>query len=445
MIQDLTEGKPFPVLLRFALPMMVSVVFQQLYNAVDSIVAGQFAGTDALAAVGASYPVTTLLLSVAAGLNVGASVIVSQLFGRKRMDRMKSAVYTSLWLALWFSLAVTAAGLMLRHPLMRLLRTPESVYALSDVYLRIYVYGILFLFAYNICNGVFTALGDSRTPLLFLIFSSLLNVALDLLLTAVLRWGVAGVAWATFIAQGTAAVLSFLTLLRRMRAIRAEAFKTYDGAIARQILRISVPSMFQQASISIGNMVIQGLVNGYGSAVIAGYAAGAKIITFGSITITTLGNAYGSFVAQNVGARRPDRIKEGYLDSLILLYLGGLFFFAAGQLFPQALVHLFIKKDQIDAVAAGVLHVRLVSIGYLVLPVKLAADGILKGAGDVTEFMIATFSDLISRCTTAAILSSIFHDPAVIWLSWSVGWAMGSVLATVFVKRGRWKRSLEPA
>ena len=201
MIHDLTEGKPAKQLWLFSMPMLLSVVFQQMYNIVDSVVAGQCVGEDALAAVGSSYPITMIFMAIATGMNIGCSVIISQYFGAKKLREMKTAISTSLIAVLGISVILTIGGLAFCHPLLGLLNTPENIFADSRLYLQVYLYGLVFLFLYNICNGIFTALGDSKTPLYFLIASSLGNIALDLLFVIEFKMGVGGVAWATFLCR----------------------------------------------------------------------------------------------------------------------------------------------------------------------------------------------------------------------------------------------------
>ena len=220
MITDMTQGKPFQVLWLFTIPMLVSVMFQQFYNIVDSIVAGKFVGVDALAAVGASYPITMIFMAVATGLNIGCSVVISLYFGAREYGKMKCCVSTSLISTLGIAVFLSGCGFLFSRPLMRLMNTPQNIFSDSALYLNIYIGGLIFLFLYNICTGVFTALGDSRTPLYLLIASSLGNIVLDLVFVIVFHMGVAGVAWATFIAQGISSLLAFVTLLRRLKGYR---------------------------------------------------------------------------------------------------------------------------------------------------------------------------------------------------------------------------------
>ena len=280
MITDLTAEHPKKTLWRFALPMFISVMFQQFYNIADSSIAGRFAGEDALAAVGASYPITVIFMAFAVGSNLGASVVVSRLFGAKDIGRMKTAVYTAFIACGAMSLILTVLGYAFCGDMMRLIHTPDNIFAEGELYLKIYVYGLIFLFLYNVCTGIFTALGDSRTPLYFLIGSSLGNIALDYWFVARLGLGVAGVAWATFIAQGGSAILALGTLSRRLGALKTDRKSVlFSAALLGQIAAIAVPSIMQQSVLSVGNMFVQEIVNRYGSAVIAGYSGAIKLLS----------------------------------------------------------------------------------------------------------------------------------------------------------------------
>ena len=313
MMQDLTVGDSRKVLLQYTIPMFVSVAFQQIYNIVDSMIAGKFAGKEALAAVGASYPITMIFMAVAVGCNIGCSVVISQLFGAKAYRKMKTAVFTTLSAGLLLSAVLTAVGLFTTPAMMRMIQTPDNIFMDGALYLRIYIGGFIFLFLYNVTTGMFNSMGDSRTPLYFLIGSSIGNILLDLLFVAVFHWGVAGVAWATFLAQGAACVLALLAFWRRLAQIKTEE-KTqfFSLEVLKKIALVAIPSVLQQSFISIGNIFIQGLVNSYGSDVIAGYSAAVKLNTFLITGMTTLGNGISGFTAQNLGAGLPGRIREGY-------------------------------------------------------------------------------------------------------------------------------------
>lgn len=439
MITDMTEGKPSKILWRFTVPMLVSVMFQQLYNIVDSIVAGKFVGVNALAAVGASYPITMIFMAVATGLNIGCSVVISLYFGAKEHAQMKSAVSTSLRTVLGISALLTVLGLVFSRPLMVLLKTPEDIFRDSALYLNIYICGLIFLFMYNICTGVFTALGDSRTPLYFLIASSVGNIILDLVFVICFHMGVGGVAWATFLAQGVSSILAYITLKKRLKTIASGEYSHFSMAMLKKIMEVAVPSILQQSFISVGNLFVQGLINSYGSAVVAGYSAGMKINTFAITSFTTLGNGVSSFTAQNMGARKMDRAAKGFRSGVVMV-LGVavpviLLFFLGGR----PIVELFMSEGGERATQVGVEFLRIVSPFYIVISLKLIADGVLRGAGAMKAFMIATFSDLILRVILAFALSGIWQETGI-WLSWPIGWVIGTALSVGFYLSGTWKK-----
>lgn len=436
----MTVGKPSGVLWKFTIPMLVSVMFQQLYNIVDSIVAGKFVGVNALAAVGASYPITMIFMAVATGLNIGCSVVISLYFGAKEYRQMKSAVSTSLLTVLGIGALLTALGLIFSRPLMVLLKTPGDIFGDSALYLNIYIGGLIFLFLYNICTGVFTALGDSRTPLYFLIASSLGNIVLDLVFVINFHMGVSGVAWATFLAQGLSSFLAFITLRKRLKAVESLKYKLFSGSMLKKIMEISVPSILQQSFISVGNLFVQGLINSYGSAVVAGYSAGMKINTFAITSFTTLGNGLSSFTAQNTGAQKTERVAKGFRSGVFMVLSVAvpvfLLFFFCGR----PIVQLFMSEGGEQAADVGVEFLKIVSPFYMIISLKLISDGILRGAGAMKAFMAATFSDLILRVVLAYLFSGIWGATGI-WLSWPVGWLIGTALSLGFYFSGVWKKS----
>lgn len=246
MITDLTEGNIHKKLWLFSIPMLISVMFQQIYNIADSMIAGKFAGEAALAAVGASYPITMLFISVAVGCNIGCSVVISQLFGAKKLREMKVAVSTSYISCIVLSICLTILGLLFCTPLMNLIRTPADIFSDAKLYLSIYIAGVAFLFLYNVCTGIFNALGDSKTPLYFLIASSIGNILLDLLFVIQFSMGVAGVAWATFIAQGISCILSMIVLIKRIKKIEVTGkVEPFSFKMLKRISRVAIPSILQ--------------------------------------------------------------------------------------------------------------------------------------------------------------------------------------------------------
>ena len=442
---DMTTGKPAKKLWAFSLPMLFSVMFQQLYNIIDSVVAGKFAGKDALAAVGASYPLTMLFLAFATGANIGCSVIVSQYFGAKKYEQMKTGIYTSLISISVLSVILTVAGNICCNQLIRLLKTPESIFSDSALYLRIYIWGLFFLFLYNITTGIFTAMGDSRTPLYFLIASSVANMVLDYLFVARFHMGVAGVAWATFLCQGAAAVLSVIVLLRRIHQYSDENEKKriyFSFPMLKKIGLVAIPSILQQSFISIGNLFIQWEVNSYDTNVIAAYTSAVKLNTFVLTSLTTLANGLSSYTAQNMGAKKPERIPMGFRVSVVMVMVVCIPIVFLYCVFGTQMIGIFLDaKEQIDAVVKeGVRFLRIVSPFYFVVALKLMADGVLRGSGGMRCFMISTFTDLILRVILSYLFSVVCGLGSLgIWLSWPVGWVAGAMLALWFYKSGRWK------
>ena len=441
MNRDLTVGNPGAVLRRFCLPLFGSILFQQLYNIADSLVAGKFIGESALAAVGNSYEITLLFIAFAFGCNIGCSVVVSQLFGGRAYGEMKTAVTTTLIAAGALCLALMAGGLLGSRALLELIRTPEEVMDASRLYLDIYLWGLPFLFFYNIATGIFSALGDSRTPFLFLALSSTANIGVDILFVTAFDMGVAGVAWATFLCQGVSCLLALAVVFRRLARIPAEGRRPLFSASALgRVAAIAVPSILQQSFISVGNIVIQGAINGFGTGVMAGYSAAVKLNNLVVTSFTTLGNGVSNFTAQNLGAGKTERIDQGFRAGLGLVWAVCLPVAAAYLLAGRQLLCLFIDAPTQTALDTGVTFLRLLSPFYFVVSAKLTADGVLRGTGSMGRFMAATFTDLILRVTLALVLSRTGLGATGIWLAWPISWTAATVLSLLFYHTGPWRR-----
>ena len=327
MNRDLTVGKPSSVLWRFCLPLFGSIIFQQLYNIADSLVAGKFIGEQALAAVGNSYEITLIFIACAFGTNIGCSVIVSQLFGARHYRDLKTAVSTTLIAGGVLCGSLMLGGLLFSGPLLQLINTPSELMADSQLYLDIYVLGLPFVFYYNITTGVFSALGDSKTPFLFLAFSSTANILVDILFVKGFGMQVEGVAWATFLCQGISCLLAVLVMLKRLKTIPVEGkYPLFSWNLLGRISVVAVPSILQQSFISVGNIIIQSVINSFGASVMAGYSASIKLNNLVISSLTTLGNGISNYTAQNLGAEKLDRIKAGYSCSrfLILVLIWGM-------------------------------------------------------------------------------------------------------------------------
>ena len=439
MNRDLTVGEPARVLRQFCLPLFGSIIFQQLYNIADSFVAGKFIGNDALAAVGNSYEITLIFIAFAFGCNIGCSVITAQLFGAKRHADMKTAVSTTLIACGVLCVVLMAVGFFGGGGLLHLINTPDDVFADSKLYLDIYVLSLPFVFYYNVATGIFSALGDSKTPFVFLACSSVSNIAADILFVAGFGMGVDGVAWATLICQGVSCVLALYFVFRRLRTVETkEKAPLFSWRILGRLAVVAVPSILQQSFISVGNIVIQSVINGFGTAVMAGYSASVKLNNMVVTSLTTLGNGVSSFTAQNLGAGKFDRIKAGFRAGLKLVWCLCvpivLLYFIGGRY----LVYVFLDSPTGAAMDAGVAFLRIVSPFYFLIAVKLVADGTLRGAGRMKQFMAATFTDLALRVLLAELLSRTALGSTGIWLSWPIGWVIGTGLSLLFYFKANW-------
>lgn len=440
MNKDLTVGKSSTVLWKFCLPLFGSIIFQQLYNIADSFVAGKFVGENALAAVGNSYEITLIFIAFAFGCNIGCSVIVSQLFGSKDYKNLKTAVYTTLIAGGVLCAVLMAVGMIFCTDLLLLINTPETVMADSKLYLDIYIMGLPFVFYYNIATGIFSALGDSRTPFIFLACSSVANIGVDILFVTAFNMGVSGVAWATFLCQGVSCILALLFVFRRFGKIKTdEKPPVFSWHLLKRIAVVAVPSILQQSFISVGNIIIQGIINSFGASVMAGYSAAIKLNNLVITSLTTLGNGISNFTAQNLGAGKLSRIREGFRAGLKLVWLICIPLVIAYLFAGKYLVYIFLDNPTGTAMDVGVEILRILSPFYFVVSAKLAADGVLRGAGMMKKFMIATFTDLILRVALAKLLSGVL-DTTGIWIAWPIGWAVSMVMSVLFYRSGGWQK-----
>lgn len=432
---DLTRGNTNRVLFRFALPLFASVVFQQIYNLADSLVAGRFLGEDALAAVGDSYEITLIYLAFAVGCNIGASVVVAKLFGAGQTRDLKTAVWTTFLSCSALCLLLSILGCIFGKRLLLLINTPESILADASLYLNIYTYGLIFLFLYNISTGIFTALGDSRTPFLFLAISSIANIILDIVFVKWVFKGVAGVAWATFLCQGVSCILAVIFLMRRLSTMKcSEKSAVFSFSMLKSLAYIAIPSILQQSFISVGNILIQGLINQFDVGVIAGYAAAVKFNNFAITSFTTLGNAVSNFTAQNLGAKKYTRVNKGFYAGLRLVFAVAIPFTLVYCLLGEPLVRLFIENPSTLSLTTGRQFLLIVAPFYLAISVKLISDGILRGSGIMNLFMISTFTDLLIRVVLSFLLAHPFGSVGI-WFSWPVGWMISFLMSLIFCRR----------
>lgn len=437
MNKDLTVGKPESVLWKFCLPLFASIIFQQLYNIADSLVAGKFIGENALAAVGNSYEITLIFIAFAFGCNIGCSVIVSQFFGAKDYKNMKTSVYTAMISTAVLCAVLMLFGVLFCGNLLKLIKTPSAILNDSKLYLDIYIYGLPFMFFYNMATGIFSALGDSKTPFIFLVVSSVTNIFVDIIFVKAFNMGIAGVAWATFICQCISAVLVVIVVFLRLSKIKVlQRCPVFSFIILVKLLKIAIPSILQQSFISIGNIIIQSVINEFGAGTIAGYSAAVKLNNLVITSFTTLANGISNFTAQNLGAGKSERIRDGFKAGLKMVWIISiplvlLYFFAGKQL-----LYLFLDNPTNTAIHTGIMFLCILSPFYFVVSTKLVADGILRGAGLMSRFMITTFTDLILRVVLAIILSKQFGSTGI-WCAWPIGWSIATTLSVIFYKKAK--------
>lgn len=436
MNKDLTVGNPQKVLWRFCLPLFGSIIFQQLYNIADSWVAGRFIGEAALAAIGNSYEITLIFIAFAFGCNIGCSVITSRYFGSKEYSLMKTSVNTSMLSSAVVCLFLMIIGTLGGASLLALIQTPEELFFDSKLYLNIYVYGLPFVFFYNIATGIFSAMGDSKTPFYFLAASSLGNIGVDILFVKQLELGVAGIAWATFICQGISCLLAVIVVMQRLKKIQTtEKPRFFDAVIFRQFITVAIPSILQQSFISVGNIVIQSVINGFGAGVMAGYSAGVKLNNLVITSFTTLGNGVSNYTSQNLGANKLSRISDGFKAGLKLVWCLCVPLSLLYMIFPEKLLSFFLENPSAEALRSATLYLRILAPFYFVVSAKLVADGILRGASMMNKFMITTFTDLLLRVVLAVTLSKTILGYVGIWTAWPIGWSIATTLSVLFVLR----------
>lgn len=432
---------PGSALLIFALPMILGNLFQQFYNIMDSVVVGRFVGEEALASVGASYSITNVFIAIAIGGGIGSSVVVSQFLGAGQTRSMKTAISTTLINFLTLSVLLGAVGVALNEQILMWMNTPANVFDDASVYLSIYFVGLPFLFMYNVQASIFQSLGDSRTPLYLLVFSSLLNIVLDLLFVAGFHMGVAGVAVATLIAQGLSAVISFGILMRRLKGYEAEGVRRlYDGKMMVNMMRVAIPSTLQQSIVHIGMLMVQSVVNVFGSAVMAGFAAGTRIESICIVPMLAIGNAMSTFAAQNIGAGKLDRVKQGYRYCYVMIGVFAVLICVIMEFGGGFFIRCFLNEGSADtAYQTGLAYVKFISFFFALIGLKATTDGLLRGAGDVVAFTIANLVNLAIRVSVAAIFAPLIGVQAV-WYAVPIGWAANYLISFMRYLSGKWSR-----
>ncbi len=450
-MKDLTTGSEGRSIFRFALPMLVGHMFQQLYTFVDQIIVGRYLGKEALASVGASFPVIFTLIALIIGIATGGTIVISQFFGAKKFTKVKRAIDTIFIVMGVFAVIMTVVGISFSEQIFQLMKLPEELMPTANTYFTIYVSGLVVFFGYNGVAAILRGLGDSITPLYFLVLATVLNIGLDLLFIVKLGWGIEGAAVATIIAQGTAFIVAIFYLNKNHELIKFNIREfAFDWEIFKQTLRIGLPTGLQTTFVALGMMALMGIVNGFGTDVVAGYTAAGRLDSLAVIPSMVFSHALATFVGQNIGAGKLDRIKKGLTRTMLMSSATAIFITILIILFKYPLMKLF-THDQ-GVVNVGGDYLTIVTAFYLLFTWMFVYGGVMRGAGDTLIPMFITLISLwIIRIPAALLLSKetveIFGltikgagmGEAGIWWSIPSGWAFGMILSYIYYRTGRWK------
>lgn len=436
----LIQKKPLNALIIFSLPIIIGNLFQQTYTMADSAIVGRYVSQQALAAVGASYALTNIFICIAIGGGIGASVMVSQYFGAKKYGKMTTAIFTSLIAFLALSILLGVFGLLCSKGIMEILHTPADALDMAIAYLNIYFAGLPFLFMYNVLSAMFNALGKANIPLCFLVFSSVFNVELDWILVTQLGMGVAGAAWATLIAQSISAILSFLVLLLQLRELDNARHEIFAAKEILPMFRIALPSILQQSTVSIGMMLVQSVVNSFGTETLAGFSAAMRIEAICVVPMAGIGNAVSSYTAQNIGAQKEKRVVEGYHAANKLVCICAVLIFLTLELFNRQIIALFLGADGTElAMSTGRGYLTFMGCFFCLIGFKMAVDGLLRGAGDMRMFTIANLVNLSIRVSFARLFAPLLGI-AMVWYAVPIGWFANWVISYSQYRTGKWKK-----
>lgn len=436
----MTQGIIWKQILMFALPLIAGNLFQQLYNTVDSIVVGNFVGKEALAAVGSVGPILNSMIGFFVGLSTGAGVVISQYYGAKEEKKVSRAVHSMLCLTLLLCVVLTVLGVLLCPIMLNLMQTPEDVYGEAKEYLMIYFAGISGLLLYNMGSGVLRAVGDSRHPLYFLIFSACTNTVLDIVFVAGFHTGIAGAAWATVIAQCLSAIMVFATLMRSDGAYRIVWGRLkVDWKILKQIVSVGLPAAFQMVITSVSNVFVQSYINVFGSAVMAGWSACSKIDAFMMLPMQSVSMAATTFVGQNLGAGEVKRAKKGTHASILLSICITVVIMIPLLIFTPFMVSLF--NGDAEVLRYGTLFVRMLSPFYVMCCINQIYAGSLRGAGDSKAPMVIMLCSFVFfRQIYLFVTSRVFGTIHWVAFGYPAGWILCSVIISIYYKIGRWKK-----
>lgn len=439
----MTEGNPLSTILLFAVPMILSNLFQQLYNVIDTVIVGKRLGTDALAAVGSASSITAVFVQLATGFALGGSIVIAQYFGAGRTEKIWQCTTTSTIFSAIVALVSTIFIWIVARPLLLVVNTPDHIIDMGVSYLRLYFLGCIPIFVYNALNGVYVALGDSRTPLKFLIISSVINVLLDLFFIIGLKWGVGGAALATAISQLAAAILAIKDIPKLLKEFEYNKdMKFFDGTLLITMLRFALPSALQQSIVSVGSVIVQATINSFGAAVMAGSAAASKVVNLATAVPINFSNAYSNYVGQNIGAGKEERIWPGLKASILSCGALSLALTAAFELFPNQIIGMFIDETEVNleqVMAVGSAYIRVVGAFLVVFSTFMMVKATFKGSGDMSWFIITTLLSFFIRLFLTVGFAQI-AGVDIIWWAFCAGWAIALIVAIARFLQGGWRK-----
>ena len=433
---DMTKGNPSKLIMRFALPMILGNIFQQIYNLVDTIIVGRFVGADALAAVGSSFAIITFITSIIIGLAMGVGILFAQFYGAKELERFKESIVVSVVFIGGITIMLMVISILGIDVILNMFNMPKELFSSSKDYLIIILFGLAFIFIYNLATALLRAIGDSKRPLYFLIISSIINVVLDLVFVINFGLGVRGAAYATIIAQGVSALLAFIYVVKNVSFIK---FKAKDIRISSTTLKLvtknSVLTAVQQSIMNFGILMVQGLVNKFGVTVMAAFAAGVKIDSIAYMPVQDFGNAFATYVAQNKGAEKLDRIKEGVKSTIKTIIIFCLVTSTLILVFSRYIMLLFVDKSEVEVIALGVEYISVVSIFYVLIGLLFMFYGLYRGIGMLNMSIILTIVSLGTRVILAYVLSETALGARGIWWSIPIGWALADLLGVIAYRK----------
>lgn len=437
-MKDLTQGKTGISIFLFALPMLLGNVLQQTYNIVDTYIIGQYIGKEALAAAGASFPVIFLLVSLVIGVTTGTTIIISQYFGAGNLEKVRQSIDTAMIFLFFASLALSILGLLLSNTIFKILKLPEELIPMATLYFNIYAGSLVFMFGYNATSAILRGLGDSKTPLFFLLISTILNIGLDLLFVVVFHWGVAGVAFATAISQGVSFFLSVWYLNKYHQLIRFSIKGiSFDRTIFRQSLRIGIPTGIQQTLVALGMLTLVGIVNQFGTNAIAAYTIVGRIDSIASMPAMNFSMALSTFVGQNIGANKIYRIKQGLISTIWMSLVVALAISIIAIFLGEYIVSAFTNEKEV--IDIGKSYLTIVGMFYVAFTALFVFNGLLRGAGDTLIPMFITLISLwVLRIPASWLLSKQFGTVGI-WWGIPIAWVVGLIVSFFYYRTGKWK------